>query len=89
MMGGVRFVVRGKVQGVFFRASTRSEAMRLGLHGHARNLTDGGVEVIARGSDDALRELEQWLWEGPPAAKVTEVIRSDYEGDVREGFWVL
>lgn len=88
-MGGVRFVVRGKVQGVFFRASTRSEAMRLGLHGHARNLTDGGVEVIARGSDDALRELEQWLWEGPPAAKVTEVIRSDYEGDVREGFWVL
>jgi acylphosphatase len=89
MMGGVRFVVRGKVQGVFFRASTRSEAMRLGLHGHARNLTDGGVEVIARGSDDALRELEQWLWEGPPAAKVTEVMRSDYDGDVREGFWVL
>jgi acylphosphatase len=89
MMGGVRFVVHGKVQGVFFRASTRSEAMRLGLHGHARNLTDGGVEVIARGSDDALRELEQWLWEGPPAAKVTEVIRSDYDGDVREGFWVL
>ncbi|WP_333681920.1 acylphosphatase [Dyella sp.] len=88
-MGGVRFVVHGKVQGVFFRASTRSEAMRLGLHGHARNLTDGGVEVIARGSDDALRELEQWLWEGPPAAKVTEVIRSDYDGDVREGFWVL
>lgn len=89
MMGGVRFVVHGKVQGVFFRASTRSEAMRLGLHGHARNLTDGGVEVIARGSDDALRELEQWLWEGPPAAKVTEVICSDYDGDVREGFWVL
>ena len=88
-MNAVRFVVSGRVQGVFFRASTRNEAMRLDVHGHARNLTDGDVEVIAKGSEDALRELEQWLWEGPPAAKVLQVIRTDYDGDVREGFWIL
>ncbi|GLQ88825.1 acylphosphatase [Dyella flagellata] len=88
-MSGVRFIVSGKVQGVFFRASTRNEAMRLGLHGHARNLSDGGVEVVASGSTEALRELEQWLWEGPPAAKVAEVTRSDYAGEVRAGFLVF
>ena len=49
-MHSVRFVISGKVQGVFFRASTRNEARRLGLHGHARNLSDGRVEVIAYGS---------------------------------------
>lgn len=88
-MSGVRFIVSGKVQGVFFRASTRNEATRLGLHGHARNLADGAVEVVASGSAEALRELEQWLWEGPPAAKVLEVVRSDYAGMVRAGFLVL
>ncbi|HKT29265.1 acylphosphatase [Dyella sp.] len=88
-MSTARFMVSGRVQGVFFRASTRNEAVRLGLHGHARNLADGGVEVIAKGNEDALRELEQWLWEGPPAAKVTQVARMTYDGDVREGFWVL
>lgn len=88
-MNAACFIVSGRVQGVFFRASTRNEAMRLDVRGHARNLTDGDVEVIAKGSEDALRELEQWLWEGPPAAKVLQVIRTDYDGDVREGFWVL
>lgn len=88
-MRSVRFVVSGKVQGVFFRAGTRSEARRLGLHGHARNLADGRVEVIAYGSDDALHELEQWLWQGPPAARVEDVSSAAHEGDVREGFFVF
>ncbi|RUL69710.1 acylphosphatase [Dyella choica] len=88
-MSGVRFIVSGKVQGVFFRASARNEAMRLGLHGFARNLADGRVEVLASGSEEALRELEQWLWEGPPAAKVTEVVRSNHAGEVRAGFLVF
>ncbi|HSJ41006.1 MAG TPA: acylphosphatase, partial [Xanthobacteraceae bacterium] len=56
----VRFVVSGRVQGVFFRASTRDEALRLGLTGHARNLPDGTVEVVACGDDTALVQLERW-----------------------------
>lgn len=88
-MSTARFLVSGKVQGVFFRASTRNEAIRLGLHGHARNLADGRVEVIASGSDEALRELEQWLQHGPPAARIEEVSRSSYEGSVQHGFFVL
>jgi acylphosphatase len=70
------FLVSGRVQGVFFRASTRQQAERLGLAGHARNLDDGRVEVLAAGSDDALQALERWLHEGPPAAQVEQVERS-------------
>ncbi|MFC3651879.1 acylphosphatase [Dyella humi] len=88
-MSSARFLVSGKVQGVFFRASARNEALRLGLHGHARNLADGSVEVIASGSDDAMYQLEQWLRQGPPAARVDEVIRGRYEGDVQKGFFVF
>jgi acylphosphatase len=88
-MSSARFLVSGKVQGVFFRASARNEALRLGLHGHARNLSDGSVEVVAKGNDDALQELEQWLRKGPPAARVDEVVRSQYDGDVQSGFSVF
>lgn len=88
-MSSARFLVSGKVQGVFFRASARNEAVRLGLHGYARNLSDGRVEVIASGNDEAVSELEQWLWEGPPAARVQEVIRSKHDGEVQHGFLVL
>jgi acylphosphatase len=74
-MATVRFVVSGRVQGVFFRASTRSEALRLGIAGHATNLADGSVEIIAGGTDVALDELERWLRLGPPLARVDSVRR--------------
>lgn len=65
-----RFTVTGKVQGVFFRASTAREAERLGLRGHAINLPDGRVEVLAIGQPAAVEELRRWLLRGPPAARV-------------------
>ena len=68
-----RFTVHGRVQGVFFRDSTRREAERLGLSGHAINQPDGTVEVLAAGSVDALDALERWLHQGPPMARVTRV----------------
>lgn len=68
-----RFFVSGRVQGVFFRASTRECAMQLGLAGRAVNLNDGRVEVVACGSDHALDALQGWLHEGPPAARVDTV----------------
>ena len=61
------------MQGVWFRESTRREAERLGIRGHAINLPDGTVEVLAIGLIDALTELEQWLQVGPPIARVTKV----------------
>ncbi|OOG25588.1 acylphosphatase [Thioalkalivibrio denitrificans] len=83
-----RFLVSGLVQGVFFRASTRREAERLGLSGYAKNLRDGRVEVVASGSCDQVRELEAWLWKGPPAAQVDDVAVEDYPGPVAGGFRV-
>ena len=67
------YLVRGRVQGVAYRASTRAEAQRLGLNGHALNRADGSVEVLATGTPDALAKLESWLWRGPPAALVDSV----------------
>ena len=74
-MSGARFLVAGKVQGVWFRAATRERALALHLQGFARNLADGGVEVVAIGAEPAIAELEQWLWQGPPLAKVSKVER--------------
>ncbi|TLX21026.1 acylphosphatase [Thermomonas fusca] len=76
-MAVARFLVRGRVQGVCFRASTRDEALRLGLSGHARNLADGSVEVLATGDDAAIDALQRWLQRGPPLARVDEVARFD------------
>jgi acylphosphatase len=61
------------VQGVFFRHSTRMEAERLNLAGVARNLSDGRVEVIARGDSEALDQLRAWLAHGPSQARVDAV----------------
>jgi len=83
-----RFLVTGKVQGVFFRASARNEALKLRLRGYARNLPDGRVEVVACGDAAAVDELEQWLWQGPPAARVDDVVRHECGEDVSAGFTV-
>lgn len=74
-MAAARFVVSGKVQGVFFRASTQQRARALGLDGSATNLPDGTVEVVASGDDAAVDALGAWLWTGPPSARVTDVRR--------------
>ncbi len=69
-----RYVVRGRVQGVYYRASARRQALAMGVTGHARNLPDGSVEVIAWGSQAAVQAFVDWLWIGPAAAKVSEVL---------------
>ena len=87
-MAAARFLVSGKVQGVFFRASTHEQAQRLGLRGHARNLPDGGVEVLAVGADDAIEAIARWLQHGPPSARVDRVERATTEVDAMDGFSV-
>lgn len=66
-------LVSGRVQGVFFRVSTRDQAQVLGLSGKVRNLPDGRVAVTAYGPQAALDALRQWLWEGPRQAVVSDV----------------
>ena len=85
-MAAARFIVRGKVQGVWFRARTRDVAVRLGLTGHARNLANGDVEVLAMGDAEAIATLADWLQQGPPLARVDAVLRSDAEAVAMHDF---
>ncbi len=71
--------VSGRVQGVWFRQSTKDKANSLGLRGWVKNLDDGRVEVMAAGEENAVRQLEAWLNQGPELANVAEVI-SDIVG---------
>lgn len=82
-----RWFVSGKVQGVFFRASTREQALRLELRGYARNLHDGRVEVLAAGNPAAIDTLGRWLQHGPPMARVDSVqCTSADAADAGDGF---
>lgn len=71
--------VSGRVQGVFYRASAAQRARALKLTGYAQNLPDGRVEVLACGEPLAVEALCDWLWQGPPAAKVSEVVVREVE----------
>ncbi|MSQ97973.1 MAG: acylphosphatase [Xanthomonadales bacterium] len=81
-----RFLVWGKVQGVWFRESTRREAERLGLAGSATNLADGSVEVVAAGTQADLLALANWLRCGPPTARVDQVTEEMIEDPGIKGF---
>jgi acylphosphatase len=81
-----RYLVSGRVQGVNFRAATRRRARELGVDGHARNLDDGRVEVIASASDPLLAQLESFLWRGPMYARVDAVVVEDVDEAVPPGF---
>lgn len=83
-----RFLVSGQVQGVFFRASTQDTARKLGLSGWVRNLADGRVELVACGEDAPLKELEQWLHQGPRHARVEQVTVQDTATESFTGFSV-
>lgn len=73
MPSSYRFIVSGRVQGVFFRQSAVERARALGLAGWVRNRDDGRVEGLATGEAQALDAFEAWLHRGPPAAQVEHV----------------
>ena len=68
-----RLIIRGRVQGVFYRASTREEATRLGLEGWVRNLPDGGVEARVMGEEADVERFIEWCRRGPPHSRVDSV----------------
>nr|VFK02077.1 MAG: acylphosphatase [Candidatus Kentron sp. H]VFK02117.1 MAG: acylphosphatase [Candidatus Kentron sp. H]VFK05256.1 MAG: acylphosphatase [Candidatus Kentron sp. H] len=68
-----RCFVSGRVQGVYFRASTHEKAAELGVTAQAVNLDDGRVRVALQGDAEKVAALERWLWLGPPSARVDNV----------------
>ena len=74
----------GRVQGVYYRASARQRARAEGVTGYARNLPDGRVEVLVCGEQAAVQSFIEWLWIGPGAARVTEVLVEELSLSVSE-----
>jgi acylphosphatase len=88
-MTRARFVVRGLVQGVYFRAAAVREATAHGLTGRVWNTVDDAVELVAEGDVDSVAALERWLAHGPRMARVERVDRKDLGGERRyHGFSV-
>jgi acylphosphatase len=85
----LRCLVTGKVQGVWFRASTKKQADLLGLVGYAKNLTDGRVEVWVTGERREVEKLYQWLQRGPDLAQVTHIGREEVPTQEFSGFVTL
>ncbi|MBU2595547.1 acylphosphatase [Patescibacteria group bacterium] len=69
----VEIIIKGQVQGVFFRQKTREKADKLGLFGWVRNEDDGSVKIMAEGEEEKIKELIKWLRVGPRFARVDEV----------------
>jgi acylphosphatase len=85
----VHFKVRGRVQGVYFRASTVQRAQDLGLTGWVMNCDDGSVEGIAEGPRSRLEKLISWCWQGPAGAKVAKVdVQWDIARNTFQGFLI-
>lgn len=85
-----RLRIQGRVQGVFFRESTRREAERLGVQGWVRNLDDGSVEALVDGEAERVQQLIDWCHRGPPSARVDQVVVKDEprRGETLRGFSV-
>jgi acylphosphatase len=69
----VHVIVEGRVQGVFFRAHTSDEAIKLGLTGWVRNRPDGSVEAIIEGQEAAVKKMLQWFRQGSPYSLVAKI----------------
>ena len=79
MQKTVSIIVSEEVQGVFYRQSTKEIATMLDVKGQVRNLRDETVEIIATGEEEQIEKLVKWCWEGPPKAKVKNVVVKDLE----------
>jgi len=82
----VRIRIEGRVQGVYFRAYTRDEAVRLGLSGWVRNLPDSSVEVVVEGAPEQVERMVAWCHRGSPMSRVDRVLVTEEELTGEEGF---
>lgn len=81
-------VVRGRVQGVFFRARCAEEARRRGMTGWVRNRADGAVEAVFEGADEQVEAMVAWCRSGPPRARVERVDVRAEEPEGGSGFGI-
>jgi acylphosphatase len=88
MMMAVKLLIKGKVQGVSYRASARKKALELGLKGYVMNLQDGDVEAVATGPKQAVDEFISWCMHGPVGAEVDSVIKKPHSGEGFSGFTI-
>lgn len=83
----LHIIVKGKVQGVYFRAYTQKQAVKHNLNGFVRNLPNGDVEIVAEGERADLHALVTWCYKGPLLARVKQVVANPHQGgEVFEGF---
>lgn len=85
-MPTVHLIVKGKVQGVFYRANTKKKADEYGITGWVQNTTDDAVEIVASGSQNNLDQFLDWCKQGPSRAKVTDVIREERDEETFADF---
>jgi len=82
----VRAFVSGKVQGVWFRQTTKEQALKQGLTGYAKNLPDGRVEAFLCGDAESVESVSRWLHKGPELARVDDVITEELVYEPVDGF---
>lgn len=87
-MSQVKLRIYGKVQGVFFRDSTKKKANELGVEGWVRNEPDGSVTAVAQGEEEAVQQLIKWCHQGPPEAEVSKVEVENQEEENWQNFAV-
>jgi acylphosphatase len=85
MNSRVHVFISGKVQGVFFRSSTRDKAEELGISGWVKNLADGRVEAVFEGEEGSVKKMIEWCRRGPEYARVEDVgvISEEYNGELK------
>ena len=88
-MPTVRLIIKGKVQGVFYRAKARDKAEQIGITGWVRNTNDGDVEIMASGEEQLLDQFIEWCHVGPPSSQVTEVIVEHEEERMFDRFRIV
>lgn len=88
-MKTIRLIIKGKVQGVFFRATAKEQADSLGINGQVRNLPDRNVEIIASGTEDQIEQMIAWCRVGPDRAVVEDVIIEELHLENFRGFRIV
>jgi acylphosphatase len=88
-MKTIRLTIKGKVQGVFYRATAKDIADQLGIKGWVRNLPNNNVEITATAAEELLQEFIAWCKQGPPRAKVDGVIVEELNLEEFNGFRII
>lgn len=88
-MPTVHLIIKGRVQGVFYRATAKDMADAIGITGWVKNTEEGNVEAVASGTDEQMQNFISWCKQGPPKAIVTDVIVTSVDDEVFEKFRVI